>query len=189
MATARCLPRSTPGGGAWSSSSTAYSGTGEQGNTGITAGYQTAAAQNRFAVTGGYQFSSQFDVSASYSNVQYIAGPMSLFASTAIFNTAGIVLHYHPASAWDLAAGYAYTRATRANGISTPASYNQINLTQLYSLSKRTRIYVLEAFQRANGQTLDANGKVIDAVANIAEANASGGRSQVAVTIGINHAF
>lgn len=179
----------TPGGGAWSASSTAYSGTGEQGNTAITAGYQTAAAQNRFAVTGGYQFSNQFDVTASYSNVQYIAGPLSSFASTAIFNTAGLVLHYHPAPAWDLAAGYAYTRGTRANGISSPASYSQINLTQLYSLSKRTRIYMLEVFQRANGQTLDANGKVISAVANIGEANPSSNRNQIGLTLGINHTF
>ncbi|WP_296663571.1 porin [Paraburkholderia sp.] len=179
----------TPGGGAWNSASTAWSGTGEQGNTGITAGYQTAAAQNRLAVTGGYQFNAKFDVSVSYSNVQYVAGPGSLFASTAIFNTGGVVLHYHPATAWDFAAGYAYTRGTRANGITSPASYNQFNLTQLYSLSKRTRIYVLEAFQRANGETVDSNGKVIRAVANIAEATQSGNRNQVAVTLGINHSF
>lgn len=184
----------TPGGGAWSANSTAYSGTGEQGNSGITAGYQTAAAQNRFAVTGGWQFSSQFDVSASYSNVQYIAGPNSLFQSTAVFNTAGLVLHYHPAPVWDLAAGYAYTRGTRANGITSPASYNQINLTQLYTLSKRTRLYALEVFQRANGQTLVVNSAgtavaVGSAVANIGEANPSSNRNQIALTIGINHVF
>jgi predicted porin len=179
----------TAGGGAWSASSTAYSGTGEQGNTGLTAGYQTAAAQNRLAVTGGYQFNNQFDVSASYSNVQYVAGVNSSFKGSAIFNTGGVVLHYHPAAAWDLAAGYAYTRATENNGITAPASYSQINLTELYNLSKRTKIYVLEAYQHANGQTLGTNGKATAAVANIAEANASGNQNQIAVTVGINHAF
>lgn len=179
----------TPNGGAWSSSSTAYSGTGEQGNSSLTAGYQTARAQNRLAVTAGYAFSTKFDVSVSYSNVQYIAGPSSLFASTAIFNTGGLVLHYHASPAWDFAAGYAYTRATTANGVASAASYHQINLTQLYSLSKRTRIYVLEAFQRANGQTLDSSGHVVGATANIGEQTASSNRNQIGVTLGINHTF
>jgi predicted porin len=178
----------TSGGGAWSSSSTAYSGTGEQGESSITNGYQNAAAQQRFAVTGGYQFNPQWDVSASYSNVQYIAGPNSGFSTTAIFNTGGAVLHYRPVVSWDLAVGYSYTRATQANGVQDAASYQQINLTELYNLSKRTRIYVLEAFQRANGQTID-NGKVVTATAAIAEQSAASSRSQFGATIGINHQF
>jgi predicted porin len=178
----------TSGGGAWSSSSTAYSGTGEQGESSITNGYQNAAAQQRFAVTGGYQFSPQWDVSASYSNVQYIAGPNSGFSTTAIFNTGGAVLHYRPAVSWDFAAGYSYTRATQANGVQDAATYQQINLTELYNLSKRTRIYVLEAFQRANGQTING-GKVVNATAGIAEQSAASCRSQFAATIGINHQF
>lgn len=184
------------GGGAWSSNSTAYSGTGEQGNSSLTAGYQTAAAQNRFAVTGGYSFG-QFDVSAAYSNVQYLPGSNSLpgFESKAIFNTGGVVLHYHANTAWDFAAGYSYTRATTANGIESAASYNQVNLTQLYSLSKRTRLYALEAWQRANGQTLAVNsaGKlfVTSATANIGDQGigSANGRNQIGVTVGINHQF
>jgi predicted porin len=176
------------GGGAWSSNSTAYSGTGEQGESSITNGYQNAAAQQRFAVTGGYQFNSQWDVSASYSNVQYIAGPNSGFSTTAIFNTGGAVVHYRPVVEWDLAAGYSYTRATTANGVEDAASYQQVNLTELYNLSKRTRIYVLEAFQRANGQTVNG-GKVINATAAIGEQSAASCRSQFAATVGINHQF
>jgi predicted porin len=178
----------TNGGGPWSSSSTAYSGTGEQGESSITNGYQNAAAQQRFAVTGGYQFNPQWDVSASYSNVQYIAGPHSGFASTAIFNTGGAVLHFRPVVSWDLAAGYSYTRATEANGVQDAASYQQVNLTELYNLSKRTRIYVLEAFQRANGQTLNG-GKAVTATAAIGEQSAASCRSQFAATVGINHQF
>ena len=178
----------TSGGGAWSSSSTAYSGTGEQGESSITNGYQNAAAKQRYAVTGGYQFNPRWDVSASYSNVQYIAGPNSGFSTTAIFNTGGAVLHYRPVVSWDLAVGYSYTRATQANGVQDAASYQQINLTELYNLSKRTRIYVLEAFQRANGQTID-NGKVVTATAAIAEQSAASSRSQFGATIGINHQF
>ncbi|WP_233868460.1 porin [Paraburkholderia adhaesiva] len=180
----------TVGGGAWSANSTAYSGTGEQGNSSLTAGYQTAAAQNRLAVTGGYTFN-QFDVSAAYSNVQYVPGVNSSFVTKAIFNTAGLALHYHASTVWDLAAGYAYTRATTANGVTSAASYNQFNLTQLYNLSKRSRIYVLEAYQRANGQTLNSSGKVVNATANLGDqgVGSSGGRSQVGFTVGINHQF
>jgi predicted porin len=176
------------GGGPWSSSSTAYSGTGEQGESSITNGYQNAAAQQRLAVTGGYKFNSQWDVSASYTNVQYIAGPNSGFSTNAIFNTGGAVLHYRPVTSWDLAAGYSYTRATQANGVQDAASYQQINLTELYNLSTRTRIYVLEAYQRANGQTING-GKVVTATASIGEQSAASSRSQFAATIGINHQF
>lgn len=179
----------TNGGGSWSGSSTAYSGTGEQGVTSLTNGYQNAAAQQRFAVTGGYQFNPQWDVSASYSNVQYIPGVNSGFSTTAIFNTGGAVLHYRPVASWDLAVGYSYTRATTANGIEDAASYQQINLTELYNLSKRTRIYVLEAYQRANGQTLSASGQVVKATADIAEQSAASSRSQFGATVGINHQF
>ncbi|WP_242538573.1 porin [Trinickia acidisoli] len=179
----------TNGGGAWSATSTAYSGTGEQGVSSITNGYQNAAAQQRFAVTGGYKFNQQWDVSATYSNVQYIPGVNSGFSSTAIFNTEGVVLHFRPANVWDLAAGYSYTRATTANGIQSAASYQQFNLTQLYNLSKRTRIYVLEAYQRANGQTLSTSDKVVDATASIGEQSAASSRNQFAATVGINHQF
>ena len=177
----------TIGGGAWSSSSTAYSGTGEQGSSTLTNAYQNAAAQQRIAVTGGYKFSPQWDVSASYSNVQYIAGVNSGF-STAIFNSGGVVVHYNPVAAWDLAAGYAYTRSTEANGIKNAATYQQFNLTELYNLSKRTKLYVLEAYQHASGQTLNG-GKIINATANIGEQSAAATAGQFGVTIGINHAF
>jgi predicted porin len=121
--------------------------------------------------------------------VQYLPGIGSGFTDKAIFNTAGAVLHFRPASVWDLAVGYSYTRATKANGIQDAASYQQVNLTQLYSLSKRTRIYVLEAYQRANGQTLSTSGKAVTATASIGEQSASATRSQFAATIGINHQF
>jgi predicted porin len=179
----------TNNGGAWNANSTAYSGSGEQGVSSITNGYQNAAAQQRFAVTGGYKFSPQWDVSASYSNVQYLPGIASGFTDKAIFNTEGVVVHFHPVSVWDFAAGYSYTRATTANGIQSAASYQQINLTQLYNLSKRTHLYVLEAYQRASGQTLSTTGGAVAATASIGEQSGASSRSQFGATIGINHQF
>ncbi|MFL9967066.1 porin [Paraburkholderia sediminicola] len=155
----------------------------------INNGFQTAAKQQRVAVTGGWAFNSQWDVSFAYSNVQYAPGVNSFFHNTAIWNTGGAVLHWKPITTLDLAAGYSYTRATESNGITSAATYNQFNLSQYYSLSKRTGLYALEAYQRASGQTLAGNGRsIIDATASIGDAqngSPASSRSQVAVGVGI----
>ncbi|NIE83085.1 MULTISPECIES: porin [unclassified Burkholderia] len=182
------LNNSTVNGGAWGANSTASNGGAEPSVSGINNGYQLAAAQQRLAVTGGWTFNSQWDVTASYSNVQYIPGSGSKFANTAIFNTAGAVLHFKPTPALDLAAGYSYTRATLANGVQHAAYYHQFNLSQYYNLSKRTGLYLLEAYQRAGGQTLALGGSIINATADIGDGQnsaPSSSRSQVAVGAGI----
>ncbi|WP_207855982.1 hypothetical protein, partial [Pseudomonas sp. 79_C] len=60
-----------------------------------------------------------------------------------------------------------------------------------YSLSKRTGLYAVEAYQRANGKTL-AGGKIIDATASIGDGfntSPSSSRSQVGVGVGLIHRF
>ncbi|WP_186201171.1 porin [Burkholderia gladioli] len=183
---------STPGGGAWGASSTTSNGGAQTAVSAINNGYQSAQAQQRFAATGGYRFSDAWDVSASYSNVQYIPGTGSSFRNTATFNTAGAVLHYHPAASWDFAGGYSYTRATLSNGISHAAQYQQFTLSQYYSLSKRTGLYAVESWQRANGDTLSSNGKVIVATPSLGDGfsgTPSSSRSQVALGVGVVHRF
>jgi predicted porin len=186
------LNNSNSSGGAWGANSTASSN-GEPGVSGLTNGFVTAAAQQRLAVTGGYQFNSQWDISAAYSNVQYIAGTGSAFHSTQIWNTGGVVLHYKPLTVLDLAAGFSYTRATKANGVQSAASYAQYNLSQYYTLSKRTGLYFVEAYQRAGGQTIGTNGtSIINATADIGDGQnsaPSSSRSQVAGAVGIVHRF
>jgi predicted porin len=140
------INNSTPGGGAWGTDSTTNSG-GQSGVSALTNGYQTAAAQQRVAVTGGYAFTPALDISVTYSNVQYVPGINSKFTDEAVFNTFGTVLHYRAATAIDLAAGYSYTRATKANSIDSAAQYHQFNLSEAYNLSKRTTLYALQAFQ------------------------------------------
>ncbi|MFM0737623.1 porin [Paraburkholderia xenovorans] len=186
------INNSTPGGGAWGADSTTSNAGAQAGVSGINNGYQTAQAQQRVAVTGGYTFTSQWDISFSYSNVQYIPGINSKFSNEAIFNTGGLVLHYKPLLSLDLAAGYSYTRATESNGITSSASYNQFNLSQYYSLSKRTGLYALEAYQRANGKTLGTSGNIINATADIGDGQngaPSSSRSQFAAGVGIIHKF
>jgi predicted porin len=189
------INNSTRGGGAFGADSTTSNAGAQTGISSVTNGYQTAQSQQRFAAGGSYKINDQFDVTGIYTNTQYIAGTGSAFRDTEIFNTGGVVLHYKPALRWDFAAGYSYTRATTANGIHSSAQYQQFNLSQYYTLTKRTGIYALEAYQRANGQTLAPNGtgtKIIDATASVGDGTQSGpasGRSMVAVGAGIIHRF
>ncbi|CAD6529090.1 porin [Paraburkholderia metrosideri] len=183
----------SPGGGAWSANSTATAGPTQQGVSALTNGYQTAAAQQRIAVTSGYAFTSKLDVSVSYSNVQYIAGTNSAFKSTAIWNTLGAVVHYGVSPATSIAAGYSYTRAAKANGITNGAQYQQVSFAQYYALSKSTGVYAVEAYQRSNGQTLAADGTtVIAATADIGDgfnSAPSSSRSQFVGGAGLIHRF
>lgn len=188
------INNSTPGGGAWGASSATGNNGAQIGVSAINVGYQTAQAQQRFAVAGGYAINSAWDFSLMYSNVQYIPGTHSAFTDTAIFNTAGAVLHFKPSPAVDLSAGYAYTRATDANRISSAAQYHQFTLSEVYSLSKATSLYAIEGFQRASGQTLGINGSgdIVNAVASNgdgANAQPSSSRSQVVGGIGLMHKF
>ncbi|QIE27256.1 Gram-negative porin (plasmid) [Caballeronia sp. SBC1] len=184
---------STPGGGAWGADSTVNSG-GEPGVSALTNGYQTAAAQQRIAIAGFWAFTSAWSMSASCSNVQYIPGAGSAFRDQATFNTAGAALHFGATAALNLAAGYSITRATRANGITSPAQYQQFNLAESYNLSKRTMLYALQGFQRSHGQTLGTGGAgdVIGATATIGDgfnAAPSSSRSQFATALAITHRF
>ncbi|KAA0089642.1 porin [Trinickia soli] len=185
------INNSTSGGGAWGAYSTTSNGGAQTAVSAINNGYVTAQAQQRVAVTAGYKFSPAWEVTASYSNVQYIPGANSTFRDTAIFNTLGAVLHFKPAAAWDFGAGYAYTRATKANGAANGARYQQFTLTQYYALSKRTGLYAAQAYQHASGQTLN-NGAVVDATASIGDGfsgNPSSTRSQIGVGVGLVHRF
>jgi predicted porin len=187
------INNSTPGGGAFGADSTTNSG-GQSGVSAVTNGYQTAQAQQRIAVTGGYTFTSTLDISFSYSNVQYIPGINSSFKTTEIFNTGGAVVHWKAAPLVDLAAGYSYTRATKANGITSSAQYQQFNLSEYYALSKRTGLYALQAYQRANGKTLGTGGasSIINATATIGDgfqSAPSSSPSQFAAGVGIIHRF
>ncbi|PMS35345.1 putative porin [Trinickia symbiotica] len=189
---------------AWNSATANGSGTGiadtsnEPAVSGINNGYKFARAQQRIGVTGGWQFTPNFDISFSYTNVQYLPGAGSGFTNEAVFNTAGAVVHWKAMPTLDLAAGYSYTRKAAADGAGS-ATYNQFNLSQFYSLSKRTGIYVLEAYQHASGQTLSATSStttgattisVVNATANIGDGiGASTTKNQIAVGAGIIHKF
>ncbi|CAE6958952.1 porin [Paraburkholderia domus] len=188
------INNSTLGGGAFGTDSTTSNAGAQAGVSAVTNGYATAQAQQRFAVGGGYTFGGGFDITAIYSNVQYIPGIGSKFTDTEIFNTGGVVLHWKATVAWDFATGYSYTRATKANGITSSAQYQQVNLSEYYALSKRTALYALQAYQRANGKTLGTTGggNIINATATIGDGfqtSPSSSRSMFAAGVGIIHRF
>ena len=185
------INNSTEGGGAWGANSTTSNGGAQTAVSSVNNGYVTAQAQQRVAVTAGYRFSPAWEVTGSYSNVQYIPGVNSTFHNTATFNTVGAVVHFKPAAAWDFGAGYSYTRATMSNGVSSSAKYQQFTLTQYYSLSKRTGVYAAQAYQHASGQTLNG-GAIVEATASIGDGfsgSPSSTRNQIALGAGVIHRF
>ncbi|RJG00437.1 porin [Noviherbaspirillum sedimenti] len=131
---------------------------------------------------------------ANATNVAYRPGGGSLFTDKATFNTAGVIASYQLSAPWFVSAGYSHTRERAANGISDPAKYHQLSLEQTYSFSKRTAFYLLEAYQRADGQTLAkaGSGNPVNAVAVVGDSQngtPSSGRSQTVLMMGLRHNF
>jgi len=164
-------------------------------NSPVNSGYASAQSNQMIAAAARYTFG-QLMVGVNYSNVQYRPGSQSLFLQTAVFNTYGLISTYTLTPALTLAAGYSYTRSSEANGVSDPAHYNQFSLEQTYALSKRTTVYFLEAYQRADGQTLVPNGsgatQIVNAVAVVGDSQngtPSSGPSQFVGMVGLRHAF
>lgn len=129
----------------------------------------------------------------SVSNVQYTPNATSVFHDKAIFNTGALLAQWQTPTPWLLGAGYTYTQANRANGITDGARYRQFALQQAYWFTKRTSVYFLEAVQRASGQTLAANGRTVidaDAVIGTSQAGLVGdGAHQTMFSIGLRHSF
>ncbi len=123
----------------------------------INAGYVSAHAVQYLAAAANYTFGPLL-LGLNYANVQYKPDSGSLFRDTAVFNNFGAIATYQINPAITFAAGYSYTRASSANGVSDPARFHQFSFEQTYSLSKRSTIYFLEAYQHALGQTLGAAG-------------------------------
>ena len=163
-------------------------------NSPVNSGYATARSAQLFAAAARYNLRDLM-VGINYSNVQYAPGSGSLFASEAVFNTYGVISTYRFTPAVMVGAGYSYTRASKANGMSDPARYHQISLEQTYSLSTRTTLYALEAYQLARGKTLIAAGgaaSMTDAVAVVGDSQnttPSSGPSQFVGMVGLRHAF
>jgi predicted porin len=164
-------------------------------NSPINNGYATASSSQLIAAAARYNITSDLMVGVNYSNVQYAPSSHSLFTDEAVFNTYGAIATYRFTPAVIAGIGYSYTRSSKANGIDDPAQYHQVSLEQTYSLSKRTTLYALEAYQLARGKALVKSGSgvaVVDAVAVVGDSQnttPSSGPSQFVGMVGIRHAF
>lgn len=165
-------------------------------NSPVNNGYASAQSAQLVAAAARYTYNDLM-LGLNYSNVQYAPGSRSLFADEAVFNSYGAIATYRFTSAVNVAAGYSYTRASKANGITDPAQYHQISFEETYSLSARTTFYALQAYQKARGQSLiaagGAGGTVIaNAVAVVGDSQngtPSSGQSQFVAMVGIRHGF
>lgn len=163
-------------------------------NSPVNSGYASADSTQLIATAARYTVGDLM-LGLNYSNVQYKPGATSLFAQSATFNTVGAIASYALTPALTLAAGYSYTAERARNGITSPAKYHQLSLEQLFALSKRTGLYAIQAYQRANGQTLRAGAtgtSIVDAVAAVGDSQngtPSSGRGQFVAMFGIRHSF
>jgi predicted porin len=157
--------------------------TGSFGTSSLNAGYVSAKTLQHIAAAADYTIGDLM-MGLTYTNVQYIAGGKSIFHDTAIFNTYGALATYRFTPAFDVAAAFSYTMASQANGITSAAHYQQYSLKEAYHLSKRTTLYAVQGYQRANGDTLGAKG-----AGNIVDASASVGDSQNSTPSSTNAQF
>jgi predicted porin len=167
--------------------------TGSFGVSALNAGYVSAKAIQHIAAAGNYTLG-KLTLGLSYSNVEYQAGARSLFGSTAVFNTYAALAVYRFTPAFDAGAGVSYTAASKANGISSAARYEQFSLKEAYHLSKRTTLYALQAYQHAGGQTLGSGGagNIIDAAPAVGDSQngtPSSTRSQFVGMVGVATLF
>ena len=166
---------------------------GSFGASPLNRGYLSADSVQYLAAAARYTMG-KLALGVNASNVAYRPKGSSLFADTAVFNTAGLVATYQLYPALFVSAGYSYTRENAANGIADPARYQQLSLEQTYSLSKRTAFYLLEAYQVARGRTLGVTGigNPVDAVAVVGDSqngSPSANGNQGVLMIGVRHSF
>jgi predicted porin len=113
------------------------------------------------------------------------AGPNPLgYSGTAAFTSIDLNLRYRLTPSLQLGTSFDYTRRNSVKG-DDGAKYLQLDLGAIYSLSKRTDVYLLTAMQRAMGS--DSLGQT--AVASIAGFTPSATDKQIGVRLGIRHKF
>jgi predicted porin len=159
----------------------------------VNQGYLSADAVQYIAAAARYS-AGKLMLGVNASHVAYRPKSTSLFADTAIFNTAGLIASWQLHPALLVSAGYSYTRAGAANGIDDPARYDQLSLEQTYALSKRTSFYLLQAWQHSRGRTLGATGigAPIEALAVVGDSqsgSSSSGGNQAVLMFGLRHSF
>jgi len=173
----------------------------------VYAGYASARTLQVIGAGGTYSFG-PLTAGLTYSNTRFIklgdaVSPNdtpqqaqlnpSNFTGTAMFHNAEASLAYQFSPALVGIAAYDYTRSNKLTGtgpgakdtFTTGAKYHQVSLGAAYSLSKRTSVYVLGAYQKARG--IDSTGQ--KAVAAINGLTPSNKNTEGVLRVGMTHAF
>ncbi|WP_175942261.1 porin [Caballeronia sp. BCC1704] len=159
-------------------------------NSVINGGYSTAHSINIARGAGQYVFG-PFTVGASYSFAQYKNDGNSLFPQQEKFNVGNGYVNFQLTPATLLGLGYTYTHGSG----DTSATYHQASIGADYSLSKRTDVYAVGAYQHASGTQRVNNPDGVststtNATASISDFGFDSGRShQELVLIGLRHKF
>ncbi|MPW20659.1 porin [Paraburkholderia sp. CNPSo 3157] len=151
----------------------------------INLGYASAKSVGIGSIAAQY-VAGQFTFNVRYSNAQYKPDGFSAFASTERFNVAAAYVGYQATPAALLGLGYTYTHGAG----DTSATYNQISLGADYSLSKRTTVYLIGAYQHANGtQRIDETHTATAKASVGSYGYTSGSSSQEVISLGFRHTF
>lgn len=126
-----------------------------------------------------------FTIGIDYSNAQYKADAMSAFRSTQKYDTARGFFNYQATASLLVGVSYSYTKARG----DTSATYHQVSAGADYVLSKRTDLYAVGAWQRANGEQRTLDGGTQAAQASIGSYGYGGTRTQGIVNLGLRHRF
>lgn len=154
-------------------------------NTAVNAGFASARSVSIARAAGQYTYGA-WTGGLGYSRTEYAPDGASLFASSARFNSGSAFVNLQVDPALKLGVGYHYTWLTGAD----TAHYHQVNAAADYALSKRTDLYVMAAFQRASGSTLNASGESVAAQAVIGDYGLnSGSNTQTLVAVGMRQRF
>lgn len=150
----------------------------------VNAGYATAHSIAIARAAGQYVIGA-FTVGAGYSNAQYKPDGASVYTTSEKYNTGQAFLNYQATPAMLLGIGYSYTKSSGDSS----AKYHQASIGADYSLSKRTDIYIVGAYQHASGEIGDGAGGTTAAQASIGSYGYGGTSTQEMVNIGVRHKF
>jgi predicted porin len=166
---------------------TAWGGTSSDGtfNGPINLGYVSAKSMGIARAAAQYTVG-PFTMGASYSNAQYKPDAFSAFGSTEKYNSGSGFFNYQATPALLLGLGYTYLKASG----DTSATYHQVSLGADYSLSKRTDVYLVGAYQHASGNTGNGTGGSTPASASVGSYGyVTDQNSQELVSLGLRHKF
>ncbi|BBO60294.1 porin [Mycoavidus sp. B2-EB] len=165
----------------------------------IIGNFSTASTLEVIGVGGSYTFGPA-TLGLTYSNVKFkdlnddrSNGKGAGFSGSPKFNNGEVNLAYQLTPALKVGGAYSYTQGNSVinevtNETFSKAKYHQVNLGADYSLSKRTDVYVVGAYQKASGNKSDVTGQggVNAQIANLEE---SRNDRQAAVRVGLRHKF